>query len=393
MRSPARVVALVLTLLPLLCPVSAFAQAPGAPSVGPGVSPAGPPGPPAPVSEASSPQTQAPAAQPAIVPVTVGALWYLSAQDSTTDVSRFTIKRGYINIETKVLSFMSARITPDVTQDASGDLKVRLKYAYAKFAASDLGFITHPEIEVGVTHTPWLDFEEHVNLFRLQDTMFVERNGLFNSADTGVTFMALLGGPIAKEYQDTVSKAYPGRYGSFAVGVYNGGGYHAAEKNDNKVVEGRLTLRLLPDVAPGFQVSYFGVRGRGNTPAEAPDWRVDGLMASYESRFGVLTAQQVWATGNQKGSDVDPDGRALDQDGWSVFGEARLAPRWSLIGRVDRFDPDERGVLDVRTRTIGGVAFQLGKGNMVLLDYDRVDFDLAGKETEKRVQVTLQVKY
>ena len=267
MRSPAHGVALVLTLFPLLCPTPAFAQAPGALSVGPGVSPAGatgPPGPPAPAGDRSSPQTEAPAAQPAIVPVTIGGLWYLSAQHSTTDVSRFTIKRGYINIETKVLPFMSARITPDVTQDASGDLKVRLKYAYAKFTTPDLGFITHPEIEVGVAHMPWLDFEEHVNLFRLQDTMFMERNGLFNSADIGVTFMALLGGPVAKAYQDTVSKAYPGRYGSFAVGVYNGGGYHAAEQNDDKAIEGRLTLRVLPALAPGLQVSYFGVRARGN---------------------------------------------------------------------------------------------------------------------------------
>jgi len=333
MRSPAHGVALVLTLFPLLCPTPAFAQAPGALSVGPGVSPAGatgPPGPPAPAGDRSSPQAEAPAAQPALVPVTIGGLWYLSAQHSTTDVSRFTIKRGYINIETKVLPFMSARITPDVTQDASGDLKVRLKYAYAKFTTPDLGFITHPEIEVGVAHMPWLDFEEHVNLFRLQDTMFMERNNLFNSADIGVTFMALLGGPVAKAYQDTVSKAYPGRYGSFAFGVYNGGGYHAAEQNDDKAIEGRLTLRVLPALAPGLQVSYFGVRGRGNTPA-APDWQVDALMASFESRFGVLAAQQVWATGNQRGSAVDADGQALDQDGWSVFGEARLTPRQQEI--------------------------------------------------------------
>ena len=76
-----------------------------------------------------------------------------------------------------------------------------------------------------------------------------------------------------------------------------------------------------------------------------------------------------------------------------MFGEARLTPRWSLIGRVDRFDPDERRDVDARTRTIGGIAYHLGTGNTVLLDCDRVDFDLAGRETAQRVQITLQVKY
>ena len=107
-------------------------------------------------------------------------------------------------------------------------MKVRLKYAYAKFHLPDWGVLTRPEVEVGMAHMPWLDFEEHINLYRMQDTMFMERNGLFNSADLGVTFLALLGGTLPDEYQKKVSKHYPGRWGSVSFGVYNGGGYHAA---------------------------------------------------------------------------------------------------------------------------------------------------------------------
>jgi hypothetical protein len=214
-----------------------------------------------------------PKAPPTFPQVKVGGTWYLSYQDGeagNAEFSRFVIKRGYIIVDAKIAPWMSARITPDTTVDSSGDIKVRLKYAYAKFAAPDFGFVTKPEMEAGVAHTPWLDFEEHINNYRMQDTMFMERNGLFNSADAGVTVMGLLGGTVSESYQKSVSKEYPGRWGSFALGVYNGGGYHASEANTNKVLEGRLTIRPLPDVAPGLQLSYFGVNGKGNT-AQEPD--------------------------------------------------------------------------------------------------------------------------
>jgi len=74
---------------------------------------------------------------------------------------------------------------------------------------------------------------------------------------------------------------YPGRYGSFSLGIYNGGGYHAKEKNQNKVLEGRLTLRPLPAALPGLQLSYFGLVGKGNQAAE-PHWNAHLGMVSYE---------------------------------------------------------------------------------------------------------------
>lgn len=332
---------------------------------------------------------------PTLPQVKIGALWYLSYQDGSTggaDYSKFVIKRGYINVEAKVRPWLSARITPDTTLDSSGDIKVRVKYAYAKFAAPDVGFLTKPELEVGVVHMPWLDFEEHINNYRMQDTMFMERNGLFNSADDGLTFMALLGGTLPEGYQQSVSKAYPGRWGSLALGVYNGGGYHAAEKNTNKALEARLTLRPLPDLAPGLQLSYFGVRGKGNTESE-PDWKVDALMASFEHRRYVLTATVTDAVGNQKGDALDRAGRALRRDGWSLFAEAKLSKTWGLIGRYDRFDPDKEAADDASTRSIAGVVCHLGGGNDLVLDYDRVSFDRAGKRDDDRIQLTLQVTY
>ncbi len=358
----------------------------------------------APAEAAPAPPAPAPVPATAELPkglkgLSVGTLTYLSYQDGTSssgdDYSRFRIKRGYLDIRKKMNDYLDFRVTPDVTQDSTGDLKVRLKYAYAKFGWDWVGTVQDPYVEFGVAHMPWLDFEEHVNLYRMQDTMFMERNGLFNSADLGVMFGGNFGPQLPEDYRKAVNDHYAGRWGSFAVGVYNGGGYHASEKNEDKVLEGRFTLRPLPDHLAGLQVSVFGVSGKGNIPEE-PDWEVLAGMVSYESPRFVAAAQVESGTGNQSGSQLGPDGEPLDHDGYSLFTEVRLdsARRWSLIGRYDHFDPatDDPGA-DVTDRTIFGVAWQFTRGTYWLLDWDRLEHDLEGLETEDRLQLTLQVKY
>jgi hypothetical protein len=212
-----------------------------------------------------------------------GGLWYLSYQNGVTgnttggsDYNQFVIKRGYLTVEKQFLPWFNARLTYDITTvsgtggNIDGSLSARLKYLYGQFTGPDMLFLTKPNAEFGLVHTPWLDFEEHVNYYRCQDTMFLERNGIFNSADTGVTLASLFGGVMDEEYRKNVNPAYAGRYGSIQAGVYNGGGYAASEQNQNKVLERRLTIRPLPDFIPGLQLTYFGLTGKGNTALE-PD--------------------------------------------------------------------------------------------------------------------------
>ncbi len=304
---------------------------------------------------------------------TIGGQWFLTYQAGKTggrDFNRFGIERGYINIRHTLNERWSGRITPDVTVDATGDAKVRLKYAYADLKLSDAGLLTSPHIEFGMVHRPWLDYEEHLDDYRVQGTMYMERVGLFNSADFGVTFFALLGGRVDETYRNEVSSAYPGRWGSVAVGLYNGGGYHAVENNQNKSLEGRVSIRPLPDALPGLQLTYLGIYGKGNTAA-SPDWTVNTLFASLEGRAYVLTAQRYWGDGNSKGSAVDENGVALAQDGFSVFGEWKLhGPGLSVIGRYDRFDAGRSATDDKTERLIGGLAYHIGGASKLLVDYD-----------------------
>jgi polyhydroxyalkanoate synthesis regulator phasin len=330
-----------------------------------------------------------------------GLLWYLSYQngeksdnDNGTGYSQFTIKRGYLTVKKDFLPWFTSRMTLDVTtvkddaaDDYTGSLAVRIKYMYGQFNLPDFAFFTKPFIEFGQVHMPWLDYEENLNWYRCQDTMFVERNNTFNSADQGINFVSLFGGLINEEYQKKVNSAYPGRYGSMALSVMNGSGYHASENNGNKVLEGRLTVRPLPDIVPGLQLSYFGITGKGNQTTDPPEWQVNLGFLSFEHEYVVLTGQYYWGKGNQSGADE------FKKDGYSFFTELKPHKKFSIIGRYDYFNPNKDQKDDENRRYIAGVAYHLDKQhmNMILLDYDMVDYKQTNKSDDRRVQLTLQV--
>ena len=327
--------------------------------------------------------------------LSIGGVWYLSFQNDGSEGggSKFLVKRGYINIKKKFNSWFSGRITPDSHQDDAGDLKVRLKYCYGKFYFPDLSFLTKPALEVGLVHMPWLDFEEHINYYRLQDKMFIERNHRFNSADFGLTFFALLGGEMDMNYKKKVSKKYPGKFGSIAFGVYNGGGYHAIETNKNKVFEARITIRPLPSFVPGLQLSYFGTFGKGNIKTE-PDWFTHLGYLSFEHEYAVFAFTYYLGTGDQKGKYIDEDGVAFNNSGYSAFGELKVpSSDFSIVGRYDYFNEDDCEGDHGDTRLIGGIAYHLAGHHKILFDYDYLTPADSSKKDEQRIQLTLEVHF
>jgi len=310
---------------------------------------------------------------------TISYQWFLAYSYGERDdevESVFQINRGYINIKTKLSKYLSTRITPDVTVDqegdGEGDLKLRLKYAHIKARTPSFWIFTKPTLEFGIAHRPWLDWEEHVNYYRAQGTMFLERIGQFNSADAGLTIMSLIGDEMGEAWEKTADDKYPGRYGSFAVGVYNGGGYHSIEKNLGKSVEWRLSIRPLPDFLPWLQVSYTGAYGSGNIEA-APPWEMHFGYLSWTSRWLVAAGGLYTGRGNSKGTALTERGRARSQRGATAFVELKLHPiKTSVFGRYDYFDPQWAFGSDDQHRVIGGVAYHFFGRFQLVADYDRL---------------------
>lgn len=326
-------------------------------------------------------------------------LSYLSGKENDKTFNEFVLKRGYVTIKKKINKTFSGRITNDITVDkegdGEGDVKVRVKYLYLKAQLPSFGVFHKPYFEFGLVHRPWLDFEEHVNFYRVQGTMFVERNDILNSADYGIVLFSLLGGELDDHYKKTVNKNYAGRYGSFAVGVVNGGGYHAREKNKNKSLESRLTIRPFHKIFPGLQFSYNGALGKGNT-VEAPNWYYNLGYISYESSHLILTGSYFNGKGNSKGSAIKDtiSFEALPQNGYSLFGEWKLfESQISIIGRYDYFTKEFPSADFTTKRTIAGLAFNSIPGIKILLDYDFLDYSEKTRKDSYLFELAVEFKY
>ena len=106
-------------------------------------------------------------------------------------------------------------------------------------------------------------------------------------------------------------------------------------------------------------------------------------------------AQYAWGKGNQKGSWTEPDGpaEATDFDGYSLFGEYRLGPNWRLVGGFDDFARTPGSSDRSFTRLHGGIGYDFGGQNILLLDLDRRNWNDPDLETDTRLQVVMQVKF
>lgn len=305
--------------------------------------------------------------------------------DQEKSYNQFQLTRGYLTVEKGINPWLGGRVTMDIHQDSTGDYKERLKYFYASLKPGDLGLLTDMKSEIGMGHTPWLDFEEHINPYRCQGTMAIERAGIFASSDAGISLQGDFGGKLEDAKALVGNTHYDGRFGSWHVGVYNGSGYHTPEDNNNKVVEYRLTVRPLADVLPGLQLSYFGLVGQGNTlssvSGDYPDYAVNLGMLSYQNPTVILTAQYFGTKGNSSGSLVDASGDALNTQGFSVFGNVKLPVldnKVAVFARYDRFNPDnDKAVADKADCKlyIAGLSYDVYKGNQLVVDYEGVSYE------------------
>ncbi len=324
-------------------------------------------------------------------------LAYQTGKENGEKYNEFLLKRGYVTIKKNFRDNFSARITQDISVDregdGEGDVEIRLKYGFLKYDFDDFFILTEPSIMFGLVPRPWLSFEQKVNFYRVQGPMFLDRNDILSSADYGVTVSSLIGGEIDNDYQKEVTSQYPGLFGSLSFGVYNGGGYHAIEKNNNKIFEGRLTVRPLPYLIPGLQLSYFGVYGKGNSEF-SPNFFIDGGFLSFENKFFTLTGTAFLGEGNQSGSAIDPDMRSADIKGYSLFGEIKIIPiDVNLIGRYDFMKTDFATSPIENESLILGISYNFLPKCKLLIDYDRSKFSNSDFKPDEILELAIELNY
>lgn len=340
-------------------------------------------------------------------------------QDATSN--EFSLKRGYLTVTKKANPWLSFRYTLDVkpasssvtvTQDEDdqpitvkpanaldGNYVFRTKYLFAEMLLGDAGFLTDVRARLGMQHVGPDDFEQSMNPYRAQDRNWLERAGLYGTADIGVGINGAFGGKLDDAKGKTGSAKYDGRLGSFQVALTNGSNYDKAEKNENKLVSGRVSVRPAAVAAPGLQLTAAGAFGKDNTldgpDAAGVDFNFLMGMLSWQSPMFTAYGQYVTSENNQAGGYGfgSGAGRAgLRGRSWSAFASVRLpdaGSRWALFGRTSFVDPDadddvtasdeESGV----TVLAGGVSYDLAKGNLLVAAFENTSYDPYANELGK----------
>ncbi|RJP61265.1 MAG: hypothetical protein C4543_03730 [Ignavibacteriales bacterium] len=327
--------------------------------------------------------------------INISGQWFLGFQSNdinNTKSNEFLLKRGYITFEKKFSKNFIGRITQDISVDqegdGEGDVELRLKYGYLRYYADDFFIFTKPFIEFGLVHRPWIDFEQKINRYRVQGSMFLDRNDILSSADYGITITSLLGGEVDADYKKKVNKDYPGKYGSLTIGIYNGGGYHAIEKNQNKLFEGRLSIRPLPEYLTGLQLSYTKVFGKGNIEL-SPNFNLDLGSLSYENEFITLLFSYMKGEGNQSGNLYLVNNKNVSTEGYTLFSEIKFEPlSSSLFARYDFFSH-----LFEEKRMIVGIAYHFLESNKIMIDYDINSFNGIDLPSEKSIELAIELRF
>ena len=336
-------------------------------------------------SPGAPPPTVPPAApEPQFPRITLGALAYVqyaAELKNRSGFNAFDVTRGYINITGHLAKKVSFRLTPDLRRvtdgSLSGSLVFRLKYGFVEFHELTPG----SWLRVGLQQTPWLDFQESVNRYRVQGTMFAEREGIIpGSGDFGAGYLTRL----------------PANYGEINVGVYNGEGFAQPEVDQRKSVQARVTIRPLPlrDLggtrANGLRLSLF--YDAGWFAKDRP--RRHGIaMVSYEHPHFVGTAE--WLAGTRRPAPLTAD---ADFRGYSVFAEARQGMQgWAGFARFERFTPDRQVTGSAHRRSIAGAAYWLAwsavRIGLVVSDED-VRYDPgAARRNENRLLFQTHVQF
>jgi hypothetical protein len=333
---------------------------------------------PAPVS--TPPPATPSVAEPDYPVVRIGVLSYLQydAELKNRDgFNNFDVTRAYLNVNAQVAKNLRFRLTPDIRRvndgSLAGSLVLRVKYAFAQFDnVTPRGWI-----RLGAHQTPWLDFEESINRYRVQGQMFAEREGLIpGSSDFGASYFTPL----------------PGGHGEVHAGVFNGEGFGQPEANKYKSVQARLTVRPLPAaaIAKGLRVSGF--YNAGWYAADRPR-RLGIVMASFEHPRLVATIERVKGTENVA-TGAMPN---VNRSGWSVFVEPRQGTSGVAgIFRYDAFDPDTSLPDNAQSRIIGGGAcwFVWPRARLgLVVTGEGVRYDSRVRPDERRVLVQTHVEF
>ncbi len=280
--------------------------------------------------------------------------------------------KAYMNGNTK--DYM--RITMDTHNEGTGEINVRLKYAYLYLD----NIMVNTGVEIGQVHRPWIDYEEHHGwLYRsIAKTFIEEHHGAHfsNSADKGINF-----------------KTKTANFSS-ELAIVNGEGYHGKDNDGENGLsyEWRLTASLFGNANKHVhsnhdtygEVSFLG-QYNTKTLKNDKDFVWYGVHAVYNQPDFLIAG--IYVSADEQGS----ANNSTTGSGFSVNGEYRPTEDWSILGRYDSFSADDN---KDREEYIVGAAYKYTKNVKFIANMFHIDPDTnTDDDAQNKYMLTAEVNW
>jgi len=145
---------------------------------------------------------------------------------STTDQSvGLSVDRAYLTAKYYFNSDWYMRLTTDVHLDTSLGKKnnnIFLKYAYVEGKLIGDALV----LRLGQSHTPWIDYEEHLSAHRYITPVYIDKYGFDASSDLGIGFKGKVANGLVEYWvTETAGAGYshPGMHKDAVTGAYSKG--------------------------------------------------------------------------------------------------------------------------------------------------------------------------
>jgi len=244
------------------------------------------------------------------------------------------IKRVYITVDHKFNDVWSANITTDIsnvvgeisnsnytapvantTTGAIGSAGLVGKGLFIKKAYVQARLDRALVVRFGAAETAWVPYVEGIYGHRYVENQFLDEYKLGTSADWGVTASGELADGLI----------------SYQVGLVNGGGYRNVQVSNSVDIDGRLSVQYKGLF--GAVGGYSGKLGKNTQGAITPH-RANRIDAALGYKNDRITIGGEYAYAKDFGSVTNATFEDKNE-GWSVFANYNITPKWQVFGRYD----------------------------------------------------------
>jgi len=283
--------------------------------------------------------------------LTLGGKMFTDLTVSDTDGTKtqgLNLTRFYLDAKYTKNNW-NARITTDINNETpqaslKRQMNVFLKYAYLEGKFSDA-----VQLRVGLSHTPWIDYEQKLWKHRFVSKVTSDHYKFDDSADYGVGLKGKLADGLV----------------NYWVTLTNGGGYGKPNATGSMDYNTRLTIKPIKglDISGQYRAGYRGKKTTTATPDPAAKESLMQVLASYGTKKWRVGGNYI--KNNNSGNTSGKDYTAMAGWGW-----VKLGSDFGLFGKLEQNKDSNQVSFDKKRHYVAGVDFFVQKGLTITAAYD-----------------------